>query len=95
MSKQNKRERRVSTRRKLENKVEFFVNADIINAKSTDISETGLSFDTEEPLKIHLRMDIDGELCDREAQFVWASRNSNDGMRYGFKFIPDPKEHLF
>jgi hypothetical protein len=89
------RERRVSARRELESKIEFFVNADIIAAKSIDISETGLSFDTEKPLKIHLRMDIDGELCDREAQFVWATRNSNGGMSYGFEFIPDPKESLF
>ena len=95
MKEKKGRERRVSARRELESKIEFFVNADIIGAKSIDISETGLSFDTEKPLKIHLRMDIDGELCDREAQFVWATRNSNGGMSYGFEFIPDPKESLF
>ena len=95
MKEKKRRERRASTRRELESKIEFFVNADIIDAKSIDISETGLSFDTGEPLKIHLGMDIDGELCDREAQFVWAARNSNGGIRYGFEFIPDPKEHLF
>ena len=95
MKEKKGRERRVSARRDMESKIEFFVNADIIAAKSIDISETGLSFDTEEPLKIHLRMDIDGELCDREAQFVWAARNSNGGMSYGFEFIPDPKESLF
>ena len=89
------RERRVSTRRELESKIEFFVNADIIAAKSIDMSETGLSFDTEEPPKIHLRMDIDGELRDREAQFIWATRNSNGGISYGFEFISDPKEHQF
>ena len=89
------RERRASTRKELESRIEFFVNADIISAKLIDISETGLSFDTGEPLKIHLRMDIDGELCDREAQFVRASKNSNGGMTYGFEFIPDPKEYLF
>ena len=89
------RERRVSTRRELESKIEFFVNADIIAAKSINISETGLNFDTGEPLKIHLRMDIDGELCDREVQFVWAAGNSNGGMTCGFEFIPGPKESLF
>ena len=95
MREKNGRERRVSTRKEQESKIEFFVNADIIAAKSIDISETGLSFDTGEPLKIHLRIDIDGKLCDREAQFVWANRNSDGGITYGFEFIPDPKEHLF
>jgi len=89
------RERRVSARRELESKIEFFVNADIIAAKSIDISETGLSSDTREPLKIHMRMDINGELYDREAQFVWATKNSNGGISYGFEFISDPKESLF
>jgi len=88
-------ERRISPRRELESKIEFFVNADIIAAKSINVSETGLSFDTGEPLKIHLRMDIDGKICDREAKFVWASRNSKSGITYGFEFIPDPKESLF
>ena len=95
MREKKEREKRISPRRELESKIEFFVNADIIAAKSIDISETGLSFDTEEPLKIHLRMDIDGELCDRQAKFNWASRNSKGGITYGFEFIPDPKESLF
>ncbi|MCD6294652.1 MAG: PilZ domain-containing protein [Deltaproteobacteria bacterium] len=88
-------ERRASTRKEMETKIEFFVNADIIAAKSIDISKTGLRFDTGEPLKIHLRMNIDGKLCDREAQFIWATRNSKGSMTYGFEFIPDPKESLF
>jgi len=72
------RERRASTRKELEIGIEFFVNADIIAARSIDMSKTGLSFDTEAPLNIHMRMEIDGELCDREAQVVWATRNSYD-----------------
>ncbi len=95
MNEKKGRERRVSTRKELETEIEFFVNADIIAAKSVDISETGLSFDTKEPLKIHLRIDIDGKLCDREAQFVWATRNSDGGITYGFEFVSDPKEYLF
>ena len=49
MRKKTGRERRVSMRRELESKIEFFVNADIIAAKSIDMSEAGLSFDTESP----------------------------------------------
>ena len=88
-------ERRISTRKELKNGIEFFVNADVVAAESIDISETGLSFDTKEPLNIHLRMEIDGKLRDRAAQFVWATKNSNGGMTYGLRFIPDPKESLF
>jgi len=89
------RERRTSRRKELQTKIEFFVNADIISAQSLDMSETGLRFDTKEPIKIHLRMEINGELCDREAQFVWATTNSDGGMTYGLEYITDPEEYIF
>ena len=88
-------EKRVSRRKKLQAKIEFFVNADIIAAQSLDMSATGLRFDTKEPMKIHLRIEIDGELCDREAQFVWASTNPDGGMTYGLEFIADSEEYEF
>jgi len=88
-------ERRISRRKELQSKIEFFVNADIIAAQSLDMSETGLRFDTKEPIRIHLRMEIDGELCDREARFVWAVRNSDGGMTYGLEFISDPEDYMF
>ena len=89
------RERRASRRKELQTKIDFFVNADIISAQSLDMSETGLRFDTKEPIKIHLRMEIDGKLRDREAKFVWAVKNSDGGMTYGLQYITDPEEYIF
>ena len=89
------RERRSSERTVVQAQIEFFVNADIVSAQSVDMSETGLRFDTEEPLKIHMRMKIDGEVHDREARFVWAAKNPDGTMTYGLEYIPDPQEYLF
>ena len=89
------REKRISERKELKTKIEFFVNADIIAARSLDMSETGLRFDTKEPIKIYMRMEINGESCDREARFVWATTNSDGGMTYGLEFITDPEEGMF
>ena len=88
-------EMRTSERKEIRTQIEFIVNADIISAQSINISETGLRFDMKEPIKIHLRMEIDGELCDREAQFVWAVKKPDGGMTYGLEFITDPKEYMF
>ncbi len=89
------RERRVADRKEIQTKIEFFVNADIISAQSLDMSETGVRFDTKEPIKVHMRMKIDGKSCDREGQFVWAVTNSDGGMTYGLEFIADPEEYMF
>ncbi|MDY6852184.1 MAG: PilZ domain-containing protein, partial [Thermodesulfobacteriota bacterium] len=64
----------------------------IVEAASVNVSETGLRFTTDEPIFIRLRIDIDGELMEREARLVWAGKNPEQGVDYGFEYTPDPEE---
>lgn len=80
-------------RRPLETKVEFFVDADIIEATSVDISESGIRFDTKTPVRICMRLTVDGELQEKRARLIWAKKLPEGGVTYGFEFLP-PEEEL-
>lgn len=71
-------------------KVEFIVDADIINATTVNVSETGLRFDTTSPINIILRMEIDNKLQEHNARLVWARRNEDGTMTYGFEYNEPP-----
>lgn len=94
MTDENSSDKRYARRYKMETKVEFYVDADIIGAKSIDVSESGVRFRTDFPIKIRMRFEVDGEIKEREAQLVWADQ-SKDGMSYGFEFVPDSESYLF
>ncbi len=68
--------------------IEFFVDADIIVAKTIDISKSGLQLKVDEPLKIAMRMEVEGDLCEYEAQLIWAKRKPDGTMSYGFEYVP-------
>ncbi len=68
--------------------IEFFVDADIIVAKTMDISKTGLQLKVDEPLKIAMRMEVEEGLCEYEAHLVWAKRKPDGSMSYGFEYVP-------
>jgi hypothetical protein len=86
MNQEAEREKRRAKRMPLDTKVEFIVDADVIQAKSIDISETGIQIETDDPIKVCMRLDIDGEKKDMEGQLVWAMKNEEGGMTYGFKY---------
>ncbi|MBN2287829.1 MAG: PilZ domain-containing protein [Candidatus Glassbacteria bacterium] len=83
-------EKRRAEREPLRAKVEFYVDADIIEAVSVDVSQAGVRFDTDKPIRIRMRMTVGDSLLEREAQLVWAERASgSDNMSYGLEYIPD------
>ncbi len=90
MSTDKGHERRRAERHDLQTEVEFFVDADIIKARAINISEGGIQFETETPISIFMRMEIDGELREYEAQLVWAMRKPDGTMAYGFKYLLGP-----
>jgi len=84
-------EMREAPRVSIETKVEFIIEADIIKARSVDISDTGVRFETDKPITIRLRMEVDGKIREQAAQLVWA-KTGEDGMIYGFKYVKNAKE---
>jgi hypothetical protein len=80
------------TRLELDTDVEFIVESDIEEARSVDISATGISFMTEQPIKFRMRFTQNGELKEHLAQLVWTKKDHAGKTRYGFQFIPDDKD---
>lgn len=85
-------ERRRCERFRLDAQIEFFVDADIIEATSLEVSQTGISFDTGCPLPVEMRVTLDGEREERRARLVWARAQPHGGIRYGLEFIPGEEE---
>jgi len=96
MNKQENDDFRRALRRQVTTKVEFFVHGDIDKASTVNISETGIQFVTDEPVKVRMRMELDGETKEYFARMVWARKNSgDDSMACGLEFIPDTDECIF
>ena len=81
------KERRRAKRHQLQTDVEFFVDADIIKAKSINISGGGIQFETETPITIFMKMELDGKMREYEAQLVWARQKPDGSVAYGFKYL--------
>lgn len=80
-------ERRRADRVPMNVPVEFIVDADLVQARSVDLSETGLRFETKQPIPILLRMAVDGAKQERRAHLVWARSTDGQGMAYGLQFV--------
>ncbi len=90
---QGKNRRRFS-RVPLEKQVEFYIDEDILTARTADHSATGMRITTGEPIKIFLRTMIDGELIEREATIVWAGSAEDGAIEYGFQYIPSDEGNI-
>jgi hypothetical protein len=92
MKEQNEDDKRIAKRLPIKTRVEFFVDADIIDAESVNISSSGIRFDTGNPIPIQMRLEKDGILYENRAHLVWAQSKKDGGMTYGFQFVPKDEE---
>lgn len=76
-------------RNSLRTRVEFYVDADIINSESVNISKNGIQFVTEEPIIVKIRMDDDGFIKETSAKLVW-SKQMDGNTVYGLEYISEP-----
>jgi len=86
---------RIAERRQLRTDVEFFVAGDIERATAVDVSETGIRFETQKPIAVRMRLEIDDKQREFLARLVWARKNPDGTMAYGLEFIPDLEENTF
>ena len=66
-------DKRQSERKDFNTKIEFIVDADLLSAKSVNISDTGIRFKSSEPVKVTLRFTADGENQIKSARLIWAA----------------------
>jgi len=80
-------------RQRLETKIEFIGDFDLVQARSVDLSREGICFEVDEFLIFEMAFEVDGERRRHRAQLIWMDRHSRGrGYRMGFKF--DPSESL-
>ena len=88
-------EKRRAERASMRTKVEFYVDADIIEAISVDISKNGVRFITEKPIMVRMRMELGGQLLERQAQLVWAMKKpDSDETTYGLEYITESELNI-
>jgi len=85
-------DKRIEPRLPIKTRVEFFVDADIIDAESVNISNSGIRFDTHEPIPIQMRLEKDGVVYENRAHLVWAQSKADGGMTYGFQYVTQEDE---
>lgn len=90
----NTENKRVSQRIEIDAKIEFFIDADIINATGIDVSQTGISFLSSKPLAVEMRLLIDGKQEDRRAHLLWARQGEDGLVRYGLEFVEEIQEEI-
>ena len=83
------RDRRQFSRVPLEKQVEFYIDEDILSARTADHSASGMRITAEQPITIFLRTIIDGELIEREARFIWARTAEEGAVEYGFEYTDE------
>lgn len=76
-------------RRKISMRVEFIVDADVIRAESINLSDTGIAFETDAPIRVWMRFGEEQDLIpgDQQAELVWAKREPEGKTTYGLQFV--------
>ncbi len=84
-------EKRAEKRHRLNTQINCFFDAKITKAKTVDISDSGLCFETELPISMHIRMEVKDMVVEHVAELVWCKRKKNGGMAYGLEFNKDSR----
>lgn len=88
------KERRLAPRANVKTSIEFYVDSDVIDAESVDLSETGIRFVTNSALEIRMRLTVNGKQMEKQAKLIWA-KGDEGGTAFGFAFQPDPPRDEF
>lgn len=89
MSAENQQNRRVAERYCLDAGVDFFIDADIVGATALDVSISGISFISPEPLIVEMRLNVNGEREERRAKLVRAEQRPDGSVCYGMEFTDE------
>jgi hypothetical protein len=85
----NEFNRRKKERKNLTTEVEFYVNADILQGVSINVSETGIQLDSEKPLEIELRYKKENKEYYKKAFLRWVKEQEDASCSFGFEFVND------
>lgn len=86
MGKSKGENRRVAERRLPGAEIVLQITPEKLTAQLVDISATGIKVETENPLRIRLQLDDNGNHAEYEAQLVWVKEDEGGRMTYGLRY---------
>jgi hypothetical protein len=95
MNSDSKKNTRKNNRKICKEETQFYVNADIINAQTLDMSETGVRIETKDPIMVHMKIGNDADSEISFAKLVWAKRQDDGSVAYGLEFSDDTDDNIF
>ncbi|GBC62054.1 hypothetical protein DENIS_3017 [Desulfonema ishimotonii] len=75
-----------SARKEIRTHIEFIADFDVIEARAVNISDGGISFETDEDLPFEMRFEMSGQPHYHRASLVWVKRLPDGGYRFGLMF---------
>ena len=81
-----------SPRQELCAEIEFIGDFDIVQAKGINLSDGGVSFESDGDLPFEMRFELEGETHSYRAHLIWVKRLPQEGYQFGLKFVP-PKTY--
>ena len=88
-------ERREFERKKIEEQARFDVDLKAIEATLVDVSDGGLRFDVQGPLRAKLRMKVNGIETLYDAKLVWTKNYSDGRTAIGLEFSKPDLDRLY
>ncbi len=83
------RDQREAERYQIDADILFCANTEVTHAEVVNVSRKGVRFETAEPLSILMRITTREAQETHGARLVWAQRDEDGRMSYGFEFISD------
>jgi len=81
-------EKRRDERQTIQGPGQFFIDEDVVEAKSLDVSEGGARIKLQQPVKVVFRMLVGAYEMEHRANIVWAKRGKDGKMEYGLEYLP-------
>ena len=88
------KDQRKTERHDLEATIEFIGDFDVVHAQGIDWSDTGICFETLEPIYFEMRVSTDQEQRTFRAKLAWIKSDVEQKMRWGFEFVPPSSSEL-
>jgi len=85
-------ERRAAPRLPIRAQLRFKPTNEVREGITVDLSETGIHFETDKPLRILMEILVGRERERKYARLAWARRRPDGKIAYGFEFEEKPPE---
>ena len=88
-------ERRIFDRKRVQERAQFFVGLASREALLVDTSDGGVRLDIKGPVRVQVRLKVNGIESDYDATLAWTKNYSDGRMGFGLEFSHNDLERLY